>query len=74
MMSCKGCGAPDDQGCYVGCSEQTMNRSRDELVDLRLRVAQLERENDQLRSLVKLFKLRLDEFMIWFQNTIDGVH
>lgn len=46
----------------------------EELLELRLRVNQLERENSQLRSLVKLFKLRLDEFIIWFQNTIDGVH
>lgn len=43
-MTCPGCGAPDDQGCYRDCPECRPQKS-----PVELRAEQAERERDEAR-------------------------
>ena len=45
-----------------------------ELERLRLENHQLREEIAALRSLIPLLRSRFESFMIWFENTIAGVH
>ena len=50
------------------------DRLENDLARLRLENHQLREEIAALRSLIPLLRSRFESFMIWFENTIAGVH
>lgn len=45
-----------------------------EIGQLRLEVADLQRQNAALRQMIPLLKSRMASFIQWFERTIDGIH